>query len=304
MAYGVHLPVMVREVMEALVNDSRGRYLDATAGGGGHIAALLDLLSPDASVVALDRDADAVMHLESRFASDSRVSVVRGNFSEISTLPGVADVAPYAGVLMDFGLSSHQIDSAERGFSFMREGPLDMRMDRSASVSAADVVNGYPVEQLARLLREYGELKGARRIAARIVAGRPYTATNQLAKAVSPGVPDNKLLAQVFQALRIEVNGELEAIERGLESAIEMLAPGARLVTLAYHSLEDRRVKRTFRLAAGEPLGQESVPVELREPKKASVRLVFRKAVKPSEEEQKSNRRSRSARMRVVEKLA
>jgi 16S rRNA (cytosine1402-N4)-methyltransferase len=294
---------MVQEVTEALVNDPHGTYLDATAGGGGHVAAMLELLASDATVVAMDRDEDAVRHLLDRFAADRRVRVVRGNFAELVSLEDVRRFVPYSGVLFDFGLSSHQIDEASRGFSFMSDGPLDMRMDRSNPLTAADVVNGYTVDELARLLRDYGDVRGGRRLSERIIAARPYETTGDLAKAVGGGRGDVKLLAKVFQAIRIEVNGELAAIESGLETALNMLASEGRMVTLAYHSLEDRRVKRFFRKEAGEPDRDDMTPVELRGPRPARLRQSSRSAVKPSEDEKKSNPRARSARMRIAEKL-
>ncbi len=299
------MPVMVHEVAEALVVNPSGLYLDATAGGGGHTAAILDRLDGRGRVVALDRDQQAREALHTRFEHEPRVSIIAGNFRDIGRLKEIARRASYFGVLFDFGVSSHQIDDPDRGFSFQVDGPLDMRMDRSLERSAAQVVNESTLDDLTTVLREYGELSSPRKIARRIIEARPLWTTAALAAAVAPGSRrDVKLLAQVFQAIRIEVNGELAAIEEGLEAAVELLAPGGRLVTLAYHSLEDRRVKRLLRRESGEAVEQRGIPVELRAASPVRMRAVFRKAMKASNNEVALNPRARSVRMRVAERLA
>jgi 16S rRNA (cytosine1402-N4)-methyltransferase len=303
--YRPHMPVMVREVTEVLVVNPSGTYLDATAGGGGHTAAILDRLDGDGRVIALDRDGDALEMLRSRFINEPRVSVVAGNFRDIGRLKEVGGNAPYCGMLFDFGLSSHQIEESRRGFSFQTDGPLDMRMDRSLQRTAAEVVNGLPQDELTKVLREFGEVRSPGKVAASIIKARPLTTTAELANAVSPGPHrDVKRLAQVFQAIRIEVNGELAAIDEALAASIDLFEIGGRLVTLSYHSLEDRRVKRFIRRESGEAVEERGVPVELRRKSRIRLRAIDRKAREASDDEVAMNPRARSARMRIAERVA
>ncbi|MCB2197820.1 16S rRNA (cytosine(1402)-N(4))-methyltransferase RsmH [bacterium] len=305
MTSSYHQPVMLQETIHHLAVLPQAVYLDATAGGGGHTAALLERLDPDGLVVALDRDSEAHQQLEARFAGDSRVVAVRADFGEIGQNPDVRRYAPYAGILFDFGVSSHQIDDATRGFSFGKEGPLDMRMDDRQSLTAADVVNDYSESDLVLILREFGEEPRAKRVAAKMIEARPIETTRELVEAIRPvagGPQQVKMLARVFQAIRIEVNGELESIDQALPASVDLLQRGGRLVTLAYHSLEDRRVKEFMRKMTGErevdpflpPSGELSEEV---------LRLVSRKAIKPSAGEIEQNPRARSARLRVAEKV-
>lgn len=301
-----HVPVMVEQVVAGLNIRAGGRYLDATAGGGGHTDALLAHLDDRGRVVACDRDPEAIARLEERFRRDLRVTVYRVNFAGIGGDPIVGRFAPYDGVLFDFGVSSRQIDDPQRGFSFMHDGPLDMRMDRTQPLTAADVANDYPEAELARVLREYGEQPRARRIAAEIVRARPLATTAGLAAVIeraAAGRERTKTLARVFQALRIEVNGELDAIDRALRAAYDLLAANGRLVALSYHSLEDRRVKRFLREMAGE---EEDRWLALPTTGERAVRMraLPRSAVKPGAEEIERNPRARSARLRIGEKLA
>lgn len=306
MEYRPHAPVMLHEVVEALVVRPDGTYLDATAGNGGHAEEILKQLSSKGRVIALDRDKQALDRLRDRFAGEGRVTVVAGNFRDIAVLPEVSQQAPFSGALFDFGVSSHQIDEPTRGFSFQREGPLDMRMDRSEGITAEEVVNQYDLNRLSRLLREFGEVVGAGKMARQIISARPIGSTLELSKVIRAGSPDKsvKVLAQVFQALRIEVNGELEAIDRGLEAIVDLLEPGGRLVVLSYHSLEDRRVKRFIRRESGESTDRMRVPVELRTDVQVRMKPIGRKSTKPSSEEVELNPRARSARMRVAEKAS
>ena len=303
--YRPHMPVMVRDVTEVLVVDPSGTYLDTTAGGGGHTAAMLERLDDRGRVIALDRDSDALETLRVRFADDPRVTVVAGNFRDIGRLKDIQGNAPYSGMLFDFGLSSHQIDEPRRGFSFMADGPLDMRMDQTLQRTAQEVVNGMSQRELAKIFREYGEVKSPNKVAEHIIKARPFSTTTQLADAVSPGPRrDMKRLAQVFQAIRIEVNGELEAIDEALAASVDLLAIGGRFVTLAYHSLEDRRVKRFIRRESGEAVEERGVPVELRSQVQARLHAVERNAREASREEIEVNPRARSVRMRIAERVA
>lgn len=304
--YGPHHPVLAAEVMDLLVVDRGGGYLDATAGGGGHTRELLKRLDAGGRVAALDRDPRAVEELRRRFSTDARVSVAKADFRDLAEVHEVLRIAPLAGVLFDFGVSSDMLDSAERGFSHRHDGPLDMRMDTEAPLTAADVVNTYGESELARVFREYGELRGARKLARAVIAARPLATTGELAGLVrgfSRGAEEAKTLARVFQAIRIEVNDELGAIREALPAAFGLLAVGGRMVTLAYHSLEDRIVKRFFRERCGQagfPRGPVP-PVQQAEP--PVMRLLLRGAKQAGGEEIELNPRARSARLRAAERI-
>ena len=278
-----HTPVMLNESISALVGNPSGTYVDATFGGGGHTAELLSRLQDGGRVIAFDRDSDAIANAP----DDARLTLVHNNFRYIENYRhylGVTD--GFDGILADLGVSSHQFDTAERGFSFrFTDAPLDMRMNGEGSRKAADVVNEASEADLERILRFYGEVDGARRMAALIAAARPLTTTGDLMSAIAPMLPsyaEHKVLAKVCQALRIEVNGEMRSLEKFLEGAAASLKTGGRLVVITYHSLEDRMVKNFIRSNATlKALGKASVPTE---------------------EEIARNTRSRSAKLRVAEK--
>lgn len=313
-ATAYHAPVLYNAVVEGLVTDPRGVYVDATLGGGGHSAALLDALAGEGRVIGIDRDADALAEAETRLAGEvarERFRTLRGNFADLHDLLADAGVLPVDGLLLDLGVSSHQLDASERGFSFSAEGALDMRMDRRGGLSAHDLVNGWDEGALRRLFFEYGEEPKASRIARAIAEARPVETTRALAEVVRRVVPSrqaNKTLARVFQAIRIAVNGELDALEAALEAALRVLKvsneeggrPGGRMAVIAYHSLEDRRVKRFFRYGnlEGEPVrdlyGRLLTPW----------REVTRKPVQPGSAEVAANPRARSARLRIAERVA
>jgi 16S rRNA (cytosine1402-N4)-methyltransferase len=306
MEWQPHQPVMLTETIDALINNPSGVYLDCTAGGGSHCAEILSRLSENGKLIALDRDGEAIEIIEKRFETDDRVVVVRGDFRDIGMIDEIRDLSPISGVLIDFGVSSHQIDASYRGFSFSKDGPLDMRMDKRNPLDAATVINTYELNELKRIIKVYGDEPQAGKIAAAIVEGRPYTNTSSFADIVRSVVVFNKqvkALARVFQAIRIEVNGELEAIEEVLPSSVDLLGKGGRLVTLAYHSLEDRLVKRFIRKMAGENLDDPYSLTPLDSKIEAVLKIVVRKALKPSEEEVERNPRARSARMRIAEKI-
>ena len=246
-----HSPVMESEVVEGLVKNPMGVYVDATAGGGGHSRALLQRLGPTGRVVALDRDPDAIDYLlDVSKEFSGRLTVLQGNFKDLhSLLESAEEATAVSGVLFDLGVSSHQIDEAGRGFTYQQVGPLDMRMDRSAGVPAVDLLAQISEADLVDVIKRFGEERQARRIARAICARRRagnLKSTSDLRVAVESTHPQilQKTLARVFQALRIAVNGELEALDLALEAAIQLLLPGGRLAVISYHSLEDRLVKR------------------------------------------------------------
>ena len=295
-----HLSVMLNECVEGLNIRTEGTYVDATFGGGGHSGAILSRLGDGGRLLAFDQDADA----QANAIDDPRFTLLHENFRYMKSFLRLHGVRSVDGILADLGVSSHQFDVAERGFSTRLEGELDLRMDRRQELTAKDIVNSADVEELTRLLRLYGELPNAYQMAKAIVAARALKAigtTFDLREAVSHHLPrgmENKYLAMLFQALRIEVNGELEALKAMLQQAVELLNPGGRLVVMSYHSLEDRLVKNFFKTGNFEGelkkdfYGNPLVPLK----------LVTRKAVTASEEELQRNPRSRSAKLRVAEK--
>ncbi len=310
---GVHTPVLLRQVLEALNIDARGRYLDATYGRGGHAGAILEKLTADGRLVCLDRDLAAVAAARARFAGDARVSIFLAPFSSLAACadeiePGLQ----FDGVLFDLGVSSPQLDDAGRGFSFMKDGPLDMRMTAGEGWSAADVVNKASYAELIRIFRDYGEERHAPRIARAIVedrAEKPFERTLQLAEMIARVIrtparerPHKHPATRVFQALRIHVNQELRELETALDAALARLAPHGRLAVISFHSLEDRMVKQFMRRhSLADPMyaGLPDIPAHAR----PRLRLVG-KAVEAEPAEVELNPRSRSARLRVAERLA
>jgi 16S rRNA (cytosine1402-N4)-methyltransferase len=304
-----HKAVMVAEVLEALKPKPDGRYADGTVGGAGHAAAILAASSPNGRLFGCDRDGAAVEAAAERLAAFAgRFEVRQGNFSELSgwVSPGSCD-----GVLLDLGVSSPQLDAADRGFSFQQEGPLDMRMDRRQSLTAAGLVNSASAEELARIFWELGGERDARRFARAIVCDREarrFETTLQLAGLIERLAPrrgkKTHPATKVFQALRLAVNDEIGSLEKGLDGALKILKPGGRLVVITFHSLEDRTVKDFARARARDYTfpGEVDVP-ELREPRVPEIKLVTRKALKPGAAEVGENPRSRSAQLRVMERI-
>jgi len=306
---GVHTAVLLPQVLTALNIQAGGTYMDATFGRGGHAGAILEKLIANGRLISLDRDPEAVAAARARFSADPRFSIFLAPFS---ALAAVADqVRPglkLDGILFDLGVSSPQIDDASRGFSFMQDGPLDMRMTAGEGMSAADVVNGAPLEELIRIFREFGEERMAARIARAIVADRqvkPFERTLQLAEMIARVARSTERhkhpATRVFQALRIYVNGELKELETALDAALERLAPHGRLAVISFHSLEDRMVKQFMRRhSLADPMyaGLPNIPVHA-QPK---LRLVG-KAQEADDNEISLNPRSRSAHLRVAERL-
>ena len=307
-----HTPVMLDESISALVTNPSGTYADATFGGGGHTAELLSRLNEDGHVIAFDRDSDAI---DNRI-DDPRLTLVRADFRFIHNF--VLDLAHKTGdkalgaklsggldgILADLGATSHRFDTAERGFSFRYDAPLDMRMNREGGKTAADVVNEYSQEDLERLLRIYGEVDNARKVAQLIVSARDkrgISTTGELDEAIRPALPkfaEHKFLAKVYQAMRIEVNHEMRSLEKFLEGAADTLRPGGRLVVITYHSLEDRMVKNFIKTGRADGKEEKDVFGNIHAPLKA----VNRKPILPQESEIASNTRARSAKLRIAEK--
>ena len=304
-----HKPVLLAEVLAALRPKAGGRYADGTLGGAGHARAMLAASSPTGWLSGCDRDGVAVEAAGARLAEFAgRFEIRRGNFSE---LPAWVPAASCDGVLLDLGVSSPQLDVAERGFSFQNDGPLDMRMDARQALSAADLVNTAGPDELAKIFFEYGGERDSRRMARAIVHDREqrkFTTTRQLAELIERISPrhgkKSHPATKVFQALRIAVNDEIGSLERGLAGALKILKPGGRLAVITFHSLEDRVVKQFGREQARDYsfAGEVDIP-ELRVPRRPELTLVTRKAVLPGAVELAENPRSRSAQLRVMEKL-
>lgn len=301
-----HLPVLYKEIIHALQPKAGGRYIDGTLGAGGHSAGLLEASAPTGEVLAFDLDPQAIEIARARLASfDERVHIIQASYVEMAE--GVVRLGWDAvdGIVLDLGVSSMQLDTAERGFSFLQDAPLDMRFSPNASLSAADLVNFLPEGELADILFRYGEERQSRRIARAIAQNRPITTTRQLADLVLKTIGKKERIhpaTRAFQALRIAVNGELETVESVLPVAIGLLRSGGRLAVISFHSLEDRIVKETFRRESTDCLCPPHQPV-CTCGHKAIIRLVTRKPIEASEVEIQENSRARSAKLRVVEKL-
>ena len=297
-----HTSVLLDESVTALVDSVNGVYADATFGGGGHTSEILSRLSTNGRVLAFDRDSDAIANKP----DDSRLTLIRSDFRWIHNHvihQGYKDGID--GVLADLGVSSHQFDTAERGFSFRYEAPLDMRMNQEAEKTAADIINGYEYEDLEKILRLYGEVDNSRRIAQLICKARENAqilTTGELGKAIESALPkfaEHKFLAKVYQALRIEVNQEMKSLEKFLSGAAASLKPGGKMVIITYHSLEDRMVKNFIK--AGNIEGK--VEKDFFGNATAPLKAVNKKPILPTEEEIAANTRARSAKLRIAEKI-
>ncbi|MFM8973978.1 MAG: 16S rRNA (cytosine(1402)-N(4))-methyltransferase RsmH [Actinomycetota bacterium] len=308
-----HLPVMSREVVDLLGPAPAGLLVDCTVGGGGH-ASLVREARPDVRVLGIDRDARAVSAARARLARfGGRAQVVHGGFERIDEIVGRhSEGERVMGILMDLGVSSPQLDRAERGFSYRFAAPLDMRMDARQELTAADVVNGYDEARLAEVIATFGEERFARRIARAVVAARPIADTVTLADVVRGAIPAAARrrgphpARRTFQAIRMEVNRELPNLADGLDESVHLVGPGGRVLVLAYHSLEDRMVKERFADWAGERSARVEpprLPVPAPAPA-AMVRLLTRRPLRPTVDEIAANPRAESARLRAVERIA
>ncbi len=305
-----HVTVLLQEAVDALVTNPAGFYVDGTFGRGGHSALVLEHLSPEGHLMGIDKDVSAIAVANERFADDARFEIAHGSFAELAELIEARGMTSKVdGVLLDLGVSSPQLDEAERGFSFQNDGPLDMRMDQTRGQSAADWVNNATEEEIARVIKEFGEERFAKRMARAIVTERqktPFTRTKHLAEVIKEANPawekGKHPATRAFQAIRIHVNNELTDLDAVLEQALKVLVVGGRLVVISFHSLEDRVVKRFIRrqelgdpVPRGLPVRDEQLNKRMRS---------CGKAIKASDGEVDANVRSRSAIMRVAEKIA
>ena len=290
-----HTPVMAVEVLEGLKISSNGTYIDCTVGDGGHAKEVLGASTPAPRLLGIDLDEEALRVASSRLGGSNRVVLCRSNFTGLAEVASSRGFSPADGVLFDLGVSSRILENPLRGFSFSNSGPLDMRFDQEQPLTANDIVNHVNESELANVIYEFGEDRMSRRIARAIVSRRPLQTTGQLATVVRSALGSRPTrgihpATRTFQAIRIAVNREIDNIRSGLESAIRILSPGGRLVVISYHSIEDRLVKRKF-------LAESSIN------ETAKIKLVNRKVIKPSRQEVLLNPRSRSAKMRVVERI-
>ena len=308
-----HVSVMAKEVMDALMPERGGIYVDCTAGGGGHSFEIAKRLPASSRLVSFDQDDEAIAACKERLAPfEDRVTIVKTNFRNLAAALDSLGIDHIDGAMWDLGVSSHQLDDGERGFSYMKEAPLDMRMDQTAQKTAYDVVNGYDEGELVRILRDWGEERFASRIAARICERRavhPIETTIELADIVTGAIPAAARRAEAqnparrsFQAIRIEVNGELDAIAPSIEAAVERMNPGGRLAVITFHSLEDRIVKDTFRTLSTGCTCPPEFPVCVCGGK-PKIRLLSRKPILPGRDEIEINPRSHSAKLRTAEKV-
>ena len=296
-----HNPVLLQESISSLITKPEGFYADATFGGGGHSRAILEALTPEGRLMAFDRDADAAANAP----KDPRFTLIHNNFRFIHNYTLLHHPEGLDGILADLGVSSHQFDTAERGFSFRYSAPLDMRMNVQGDKTAADIVNSYTQNELEKILKVYGEVDNSRKIAELITKAReekPILTTDDLDNAIAAALPsfaEHKFLAKVYQALRIEVNQEMRALEKFLSGAAASLKKGGRMVVITYHSLEDRMVKNFFR--SGNIEG--TIVKDVYGRSSAPLKPLGGKPVLPSEDEIAQNTRARSAKLRVAEKI-
>jgi len=307
-----HLPVLAAEVVEQLTPRPGGIYLDGTLGGGGHSELILEKIGPDGLLIGIDRDQSALTAAAERLSRFGKCfRPVHGTFGELAELLDKEGITALDGLLLDLGVSSHQLDTCERGFSFRLEGPLDMRMDRSCGESAADLLQVMPAQELEQIIKEFGEERWAKKIALKIVQRRqetPIITTLQLAELVASTIPrrfhEDRIhpATRTFQALRIAVNSELDQVKRGIAAGMLLLKPGGRIVVISFHSLEDRIVKHLFREAATGCTCPPRMPhcVCNRKPR---LRILTSRPITAGPEEINNNPRARSAKLRAAEKL-
>jgi 16S rRNA (cytosine1402-N4)-methyltransferase len=311
MSSGYHAPIMVSEILSLLQPEQGGVFVDGPRGGGGHAQAVLERLPAGGRLYGIDRDGEAIAEASRRLTPfGDAFTAIRGNFFDMKSLLLQRGIKTADGILLDLGVSSHQLDAPERGFSYHSEAPLDMRMDTSAPLTAYDV-NTYPAPELARIFREYGEERFAGRIASALVRAResgPIRSTTQLAEIIKAATPAaNRWEGQhparrSFQAIRIEVNGELSGLRQALADAAELLSPGGRLCVITFHSLEDRIAKQLFRELENPCTCPPKAPVCICG-KKPVVRILTKKPLTAEQQELEENARSRSAKLRAIEKL-
>ena len=306
-----HVSVLLNECLEGLNIKENGIYVDGTLGGAGHSSEILKRLSKEGRLIGIDQDTDALKAAKERLKDYSNVTFVHSNFSNIENVLNNLNIDGVDGILMDLGVSSYQLEEGERGFSYMKDAPLDMRMNRENDFSAYNVVNEYSEEDLYRIIRDYGEEKFAKRIASFIVENRQeknIETTLELVEIIKNAIPAKARregphpAKRTFQAIRIEVNSELSILNKTIEDGVEKLNKGGRMAIITFHSLEDRIVKNKFRDLAVSCRCPKEFPVCVCG-EKAKVKIISRKAIEPTKEEVEINPRSRSAKLRVIEKL-
>ncbi len=301
-AFFPHTPVLLDTSVEFLIKDPNGIYIDATLGGAGHTVAFLKALSDGATLLGVDQDEEAHVAAAEKIGGDPRFIPITGNFGYLSTIIPTEYHGNISGIFFDLGVSTHQIKEPERGFSFQNDGPLDMRMSEMSGITAYDIVNSYDYEKLRDIIFHYGEERLSRQIAKEIIDNRPIESTLELRKAIENvlyGPHIIKSVARVFQAIRIEVNREMEMLKRGLKDSLELLAPGGRIVAISYHSLEDRLVKNF--LKSGNFDGE--IEKDFYGNPLKPLNVITKQIITPSDEEIQSNPASRSAKLRVGEKI-
>jgi 16S rRNA (cytosine1402-N4)-methyltransferase len=292
---------MLQECMDHLITDENGVYIDGTLGGGGHSKEILSRLGENGQLFSIDQDEQAIAAASGRIGIDDRFTILKGNFGYLTTLLPPPNHGQVAGILLDLGVSTHQIKDGGRGFSFQEDGPLDMRMGNLTGITAYEVVNNYEYEVLRDIIFHYGEEKASRQIARAILENRPIETTGELRKVIGAVVNKKfevKSLARVFQSIRIEVNQELEMLKQVLEQSLEVLKPGGRLVVMSYHSLEDRLVKRFFKAGNFDGIVEKDFYGNSLSP----LNTLTRQVIAPSAEEIAQNPAARSAKLRVAEK--
>jgi len=304
-----HIPVMLKESLDFLITDKDGKYFEGTLGFGGHSSEILKRLGDNGVLISTDVDKDAFDYCKTKFSTDNRIKLYNFNFDKIDSIAKIESVSGFSGIFADLGVSSFQLDNAASGFTYRdAEAKLDLRMDKSLSVSAYDVVNSFDEESIANIIYQYGEEKNSRRIARLITEKRKLKSietTSELAEIIKSITPYNfqtKTLSRVFQAIRIYVNGELDVLKKFLNNAVDLLAPGGRLVVLSYHSLEDRIVKDIMKYETLGCICPKDFPV-CQCGKVKRLKILTKKPLIPSDNEIKLNFRARSAKLRVAEKI-
>lgn len=303
-----HTPVMLKESLDLLIVDRSGKYFDATLGFGGHTGEILKRINDDGLVVASEVDKEAFEYCQNKFNNELRLNLYNFNYSLIDVIAKIESIEFFDGILADLGVSSFQLDEPSAGFTFRSNAPLDLRMDKNKKITAADIINTFTEEDLADIIYKYGEEKNSRKIARSIINHRlqkKIETTGEMVSLIAELVPEHylrKTLSRVFQALRIYVNDELENLKLFLENSVKVLKKGGRLVIITYHSLEDRIVKDFFKAESIITLSPKEDPLGLIK-KDARLKIISRKPITPTENEVKNNYRSRSAKLRVAERI-
>ncbi len=304
----IHQPVLLKESCDYLITNKSGNYFDGTIGFGGHTKKFLEILNNDAIMISTDVDQDAFLYCKNFFADEPRLKLYNFNFSMIDIMTKIELIDNLDGVFADLGVSSFQLDNADSGFTYRTDAPLDLRMDKTKTITASDIVNSFSEDDLAKIFFEYGEEKRSRKIARKIIERRKISkinTTTELASIVEEIVPQNilyKTLSKIFQAIRIYINDELNELKNFLTKSVDLLKIGGRIVIISYHSLEDRIVKEQFRYEELSCICPKDFPV-CKCDKESRLKILIKKPIVPSENEIKRNFRARSAKLRVAERI-